>query len=160
MFSLRVLNRIFRDINGIGIIIIYNEKFLTNTIIKKKFLHPKELSIKTTSSNVFYLSSWEIYGILLLTHPWNKIISQIETPTKSSLMIISITSTISIKIPSQNIICVLIIPNTKVTSWFNIFDDTLDNSNMRLFRVGLISSTYSNTVANVRSTSNMVKKTT
>ena len=57
MFSLRVLNRIFRDINGIGIITIYDEMFLTNTIIKKKFLHQKELSIKTSSSNVFYLSN-------------------------------------------------------------------------------------------------------
>ena len=160
MFSLRVLNKIFRDINGTDIITIYDEMFLTNTIIKKKFLHPKELSIKTSSSNVFYLSSWEIYGILLLTHPWNKIISQIETPTKSTLMIISITSTVSIRIIGQNVFCVLIIPNTRVTSWFNVFDNMLYCSNVRFFRISLIFSTHSYTVANVRSTCSKVKKAT
>ena len=43
---------IFRDVNGIGIVIVNGEMFLTNTIVKKKFLHPKELDIPTTNSNV------------------------------------------------------------------------------------------------------------
>ena len=57
MCSSRVLNEIFRDVNGIGIVTIYGKMFLTNTIIKKKFLHPKELSVVTTCSYVFGLSS-------------------------------------------------------------------------------------------------------
>jgi len=41
IFSSRVLKRIFRDINGISIVTIYGEIFLTNIIINKEFLHPK-----------------------------------------------------------------------------------------------------------------------
>ena len=40
MFSSRMLNRIFRDINDTGIVIIDSKMFLTNTIIKEEFLHP------------------------------------------------------------------------------------------------------------------------
>ena len=40
IFSSRMLNRILRDVNGIGIVTIDGKMFLTNTIIKKKFLHP------------------------------------------------------------------------------------------------------------------------
>ena len=36
----RMLNRILRDVNGIGIVTIDNEMFLTNTIIMEEFLHP------------------------------------------------------------------------------------------------------------------------
>ena len=97
MCSSRVLNEIFRDVNGIGIVTIYDKMFLTNTIIKKKFLHPKELSVVTTCSYVFGLSSWERYKILFLTHPRNKIIPQVKTPTRCAFMIISITSPVGIK---------------------------------------------------------------
>ena len=37
VFGLRVLNMIFRDIDGTGIIIIDSKMLLTNTIIKKEF---------------------------------------------------------------------------------------------------------------------------
>ena len=57
MFGSRVLNRIFRNFDDTGIVTIYDEMFLTNIVIKKKFLHLKELSVATTSSNVFCLSS-------------------------------------------------------------------------------------------------------
>ena len=40
VFGSRILNRIFRDVNGTGIVIIDSEMFLTNTIIMKEFLHP------------------------------------------------------------------------------------------------------------------------
>ena len=40
MFCLRMLNKIFRDVNGTGIVTINGKMFLTNTIIKKEFLHP------------------------------------------------------------------------------------------------------------------------
>ena len=69
VFGLRVLNMIFRDIDGIGIVTIDNKMFLTNTIIKKKFLHSKKLGAAATSSNVFNLSSGERDKILLLTYP-------------------------------------------------------------------------------------------
>ena len=68
-FSSGVLDKIFRDVNGIGIGIIYGEMFLTNIIIKKKFLHPKELSAATSCSIVFCLSNGKRDGVLLLTHP-------------------------------------------------------------------------------------------
>ena len=57
MFCSRMLNRIFRDINGIGIVTINGKMFLTNTIIKEEFLYPHKLSATATSSNVFSLSS-------------------------------------------------------------------------------------------------------
>ena len=71
MFGSRMLNQIFRDVYDIGIVTIDSEIFLTNTIIKKKFLHQKKLSATTTNSDVFCLSSRERKrdGILLLTHP-------------------------------------------------------------------------------------------
>ena len=39
MFGLRMLNRVLRDVDGTGIVIIDSEMFLTNTIIMEKFLH-------------------------------------------------------------------------------------------------------------------------
>ena len=40
VFSSRMLNRILRDVDGIGIVTIDGEMLLTNTIIMEKFLHP------------------------------------------------------------------------------------------------------------------------
>ena len=40
VFSSKMLNRILRDVYGTGIVIIDGKMFLTNTIIKKEFLHP------------------------------------------------------------------------------------------------------------------------
>ena len=40
MFCSRMLNMIFRDVNGTGIVTINGKTFLANTIIKKEFLHP------------------------------------------------------------------------------------------------------------------------
>ena len=68
VFGPRVLNMIFRDIDGTGIVIIDSKMFLTNIIIKKKFLHPKKLGATAISSNVFNLSSGKRDTILLLAH--------------------------------------------------------------------------------------------
>ena len=57
MFCSRMLNRIFGDVNGIGIVTINGKMFLTNTIIKEEFLHPQKLGATATGSNVFSLSS-------------------------------------------------------------------------------------------------------
>ena len=40
VFSSRMLNRIFRDFDGTGIVTIDGKMFLTNTIIIEEFLHP------------------------------------------------------------------------------------------------------------------------
>ena len=40
VLSSRMLNRILRDVDGTGIVTIDGKMFLTNTIIKEKFLHP------------------------------------------------------------------------------------------------------------------------
>ena len=40
VFGSRMLNRILRDVNDTGIVIIDSEMFLTNTIIMEEFLHP------------------------------------------------------------------------------------------------------------------------
>ena len=40
VFGSRMLNRILIDVNGIGIVAIDSEIFLTNTIIMEEFLHP------------------------------------------------------------------------------------------------------------------------
>ena len=40
VFSLWMLNRIFRDVDGIGIVTIDGKMLLTNTIITEEFLHP------------------------------------------------------------------------------------------------------------------------
>ena len=40
VFSSRMLNRILRDVNGIGIVTIDDMIFLTNTIIMEEFLYP------------------------------------------------------------------------------------------------------------------------
>ena len=69
VFSPRVLNRIFRDVDGTDIVTIYSEMLLIDTIVKKKFLHPKKLDTTVTSSNVFSLSSRERDGVLFLNHP-------------------------------------------------------------------------------------------
>ena len=40
VFSSRMLNRILRDVDGTGVVIVDGKMLLTNTIIKKEFLHP------------------------------------------------------------------------------------------------------------------------
>ena len=40
MFGSRMLNWIFRDVDGTGIVTIDGEMLLTNTIIMEEFLHP------------------------------------------------------------------------------------------------------------------------
>ena len=57
MFCSRMLNRIFRDVNGTSIVAINSKMFLTNTIIKKEFLHPQKLGATIICSDVFNLSS-------------------------------------------------------------------------------------------------------
>ena len=57
MFCSRMLNRIFRDVNGISIVAINGKMFLTNTIIKKEFLHLQKLGATATGSDVFSLNS-------------------------------------------------------------------------------------------------------
>ena len=57
MFCSRMLNRIFRDVNGTDIVTINGKKFLTNTIIKEEFLHPQKLGATATDSDVFSLNS-------------------------------------------------------------------------------------------------------
>ena len=37
VFSLRMLNRVLRDVDGTGIVTVDSEMFLTNTVIVKKF---------------------------------------------------------------------------------------------------------------------------
>ena len=39
MFSSIMLNRILRDVDGTGIVIVNSKMFLTNTIIMEEFLH-------------------------------------------------------------------------------------------------------------------------
>ena len=40
VFNSRILKRILRDVDGIGIVIIDGKMFLTNIIIMEEFLHP------------------------------------------------------------------------------------------------------------------------
>ena len=57
MFCSRMLNRIFKDVNGTGIVTINGKMFLTNTIIKEEILYPKKLGATATDSYVFSLCS-------------------------------------------------------------------------------------------------------
>ena len=57
MFYSRMLNRIFRDVNGTSIVTINGKMFLTNTKIKEEFSHLQKLGATTTGSNIFKLSS-------------------------------------------------------------------------------------------------------
>ena len=57
MFCMRMLNRIFRDVNDTGIVTINGKMFLTNTIIKKEFLYPQKLGATATGSDVFSLGN-------------------------------------------------------------------------------------------------------
>ena len=43
LFCSRILNRIFRDVNGTSIVAINGKMFLTNTIIKKEFFASTEI---------------------------------------------------------------------------------------------------------------------
>ena len=40
VFSMRMLNRILRDVDGTDIVTVDGKMLLTNTIIKEEFLHP------------------------------------------------------------------------------------------------------------------------
>ena len=56
MFCSRMLNMIFKDVNGTGIVTINGKMFLTNAIIKE-FLHPQKLGTTATGNDVFSLNS-------------------------------------------------------------------------------------------------------
>jgi len=56
MFYSRILNGIFRDVNGTSIVAINGKIFLTNTIIKE-FLHLEKLGAIAIGSDVFSLSN-------------------------------------------------------------------------------------------------------
>ena len=57
VFGSGMLNRILKDVNGTSIVTIDSEMLLTNTIIMKEFLHPKELGATATGNNVLSFSS-------------------------------------------------------------------------------------------------------
>ena len=57
VFGSRMLNRILRDVNGIGIVTIDGEMLLINTIIMEEFLHPLELGATATDSDVLSFCS-------------------------------------------------------------------------------------------------------
>ena len=57
VFGSRMLNRILRDVNGIGIVTVDSKMLLTNIIIMEEFLHPKELGATATGNNVLSFSS-------------------------------------------------------------------------------------------------------
>ena len=57
MFCLRMLNKILRVINGIGIVTKDGKMFLTNIIIKEEFLHLEKLGAIAIGSDVFSLCS-------------------------------------------------------------------------------------------------------
>ena len=86
MFCSRMLNRNFRDVNGTGNVTIDGKMFLTNTIIKKEFFHPKKLGAIAIGSNVSSLSSRKRDGVLLLTHPGDKIITHITATPQSTFL--------------------------------------------------------------------------
>ena len=52
VFSLRMLNRIFRDVDGTSIVTVDGKMLLTNIVIMEEFLHPKKLGATTTGSDV------------------------------------------------------------------------------------------------------------
>ena len=100
MFCSRMLNRIFKDVNGTGIVAINGKMFLTNTIIKKEFLYRQKLGATTTGGNVFSLSSGLGGGILLLTHLGDKITTHIKITLRCTFSIMSMASLVHIRIPS------------------------------------------------------------
>ena len=57
VFGSRILNQIFRDVDGTSIVTVDSKMLLTNTIVMEEFLHPKELGATATGSNVFSFSS-------------------------------------------------------------------------------------------------------
>ena len=57
VFSSKMLNQILRDVDGTSIVTVDSEMPLTNTIIKKNFLHPKKLGATATSSDILRLYS-------------------------------------------------------------------------------------------------------
>ena len=52
VLSLRMLNRILRDVDGTGIVTVDGKMLLTNTVIIEEFLHPKKLSATAIGSDV------------------------------------------------------------------------------------------------------------
>ena len=97
VLSLRVLNRVLRDINSTRIITINNHGILWYSIITQKLFHSKKPWATTSSSNIFYLYSRQRHIILLFTHPSNKIGSHIKTPTNGAFSTIGIASPIWIR---------------------------------------------------------------
>ena len=94
VLSLRVLNRVLRDIDSIRIITINNHGVLWYPIITQKLFHPKKVWTTTSNSNIFCFCSRQRDKILLFTHPSNKIGSYIKIPASGAFSIIGIAGPI------------------------------------------------------------------
>ena len=81
VFGSRMLNKIFRDGNGTGTITIYSEIFLTNTITRCFCIQTHwvqqllAMMYSTSAIERERKRERERDEILLLTHPWDKIIA-------------------------------------------------------------------------------------
>jgi hypothetical protein len=96
---------------------------------------------------------------LFPTHLGHKISPYIKTSSRITLSIIHIASPICIRVTCNHKICFSKIPNAMKKSIINIPDDTLDCSEVRLFRICLKLSTDSNIEGNIWSASCKVEKT-
>jgi len=57
MLDTRMLNKILGNINCTCVVIVDGHGFISETIVKEKFLHPDQLSATASNSNVLGLSN-------------------------------------------------------------------------------------------------------
>ena len=154
VFSLKVLNRILRNIDSTRIITINNHGVLSYPIITQKFFHPKKLWTTTSSYNIFCFYSRQRDRILLSTHQINKNGSYIKTPTSGAFSIIGIADPIWIRKTNKRQIWLFAIEQSIITSSTNIFYDSFNNIQMWNFRIRLKSRAYTNIESNIWTTCN------
>ena len=152
VLSLRVLNRILRDIDSTRIITIDNYGVLWYPIITQKLFPSKKLWTTTFSSNIFCFYSRQRDKIFLFTHPSNKIGSYIKTPASGDFSIIDIADLIWIWKSSKRQIWLFAIKQSIITSSINIFYNSFNSIQMWNLRIRLKTRTFTNTESNIRST--------
>ena len=100
VFSLRMKNEIFGNVNSTRVVTMNTHSTFLNAIIVEHLFHPKELDTTTPCDNIFHFCSGQRSNFASCSA--RQTIANKEANTKSSFPILYIFALVSIRIPINN----------------------------------------------------------
>ena len=142
VLSLRVLNRILRDGDSTGVVVEDRSFCEFVSIIQHLILDPEDLGTAASGRDIFGFSGGDGYKTLFLVVPADKTMTQELTSSRCDFAINGTPCMISICISNEVKLRIARVPDTKRWCPFEITKNSFDSRKMRLFWIGLISSTH------------------